>query len=233
MGYAVACAAGGEFAHHGIRMGNAVAVLALRNHFVFCFMAVGTGDILMLIRAGLQQVVRNVMAGSAEFGRDVVRIGDRHRHVCLMAGEAIGLDHVIGMGAVTVGAVRNFAMGGMTGGTEKLGMFCRVLTQLVDLFGMAGQTGVGMLVGQGNHQRGMRIGVAAQAVFQFVMVLAGMAHAALGYNVGVLRRMTLVAVDAGNTGLMFHPLFFNGLGGRVMTLRAVIRAQCGPGFIRG
>lgn len=92
--------------------------------------------------------------------------------MCLVAGEAVGLDHVTGVRAMAVGAVGDFAMNGVTGGTGKLGVLRRMLAQLIDLLGMAGEAGIGMLFREGYDQRGMRIGVAAKAVFQFEMFFA-------------------------------------------------------------
>lgn len=90
-------------------------------------MAIGTGDILVFGGARHQEVVSFLMTGTAEFGWCVIGINNLQRHMGFVAGQAVTLHHVIGMGGVAVRAVRQLAMGGMTGGAELFGMFAWIL----------------------------------------------------------------------------------------------------------
>ena len=224
MGDAVAVAACREFFHHIVRMRDAMAVLALGNHLVLRLMTVDTGNILMLGGAGHEEAVSGVMAGGAQLGGCIIRINNLQGHMGLMAGQAVALHHILGMGGMAVGAVRDLAMRRMTCGTELFGVFARVLFQLLNLLRMTGKAGVGQIVGQGDVQRGMRVLVAVQAAFQLKVLFARVAHAALGNNVGVCGGVTLVAFDAGYFGFVFASGAFNRFWGRFVALGTIVYA---------
>lgn len=76
MSSSVALATLREFSHDLFCMGNTVAIGALRHHSVPGLMAVGTGQLRMLGRAGGEMLVLSGMAGTAEFGRNTFRVGD-------------------------------------------------------------------------------------------------------------------------------------------------------------
>ncbi|MCK9295179.1 MAG: hypothetical protein M0P70_08835, partial [Desulfobulbaceae bacterium] len=102
-----------------------------------------------------------------------------------------------------------------------------ILFQLFNLIRMAGKAGFGQIIGKGDFERGMRVRMAAQAAFKFKMLFTCMAHAALRNNVGVFGRMTLMAFNTGDFGLMFAACTFNGLWGRVMAFYTIGDGQRG------
>lgn len=86
---------------------------------------------------------------------------------------------------------------------------------------MTGKAGIGQIVCQGDVQRRVGVLVTFQAAFKFKMLLAGVAHAALGNNVGVVGRMALMAINTGNAGLVLAACAFNGLRCSVMAFCTV------------
>lgn len=145
-----------------------------------------------------------------------------------MAAQAVSLHHVFRMGGMAVGAARQFAMGGMTGGAGLFGMFAWILFQLFNLIRMTGKAGFGQIVGKGDFKRCVRVRMAAQTAFKLKMLFACMAHAALRNNVGLVGRMTLMAFNTGNFCLMFAPCTFNGLWGGIMAFYTIVDGQSGP-----
>ena len=89
----------------------------------------------------------------------------------------------------------------------RTGMILYFLTLLC----MTGKARSGKFALQGNIQRGMRVGMAAPAVFQFIMGFVSMTHAALWNSTGSFGRMFNVAVLASNFGLVFSSFFRNRL----------------------
>lgn len=90
---------------------------------------------------------------------------------------------------------------------------------------MTGKAGFGQIIGKGDLKRRMGVCVAAQAAFEFKMFFVCMALAALRDNVGVFWRMTLMAVNTGDFGLMFTACTFNGLWCGIMAFYAIIDGQ--------
>ena len=227
MGDAVAIAAIGELLMDAARMGSTVAVGTRRHHLVALGVAGHTGNILVFVGAGHQQLIGGLMAGGAVGVGRFGAIGHGRRHVRLMADTAVGLSLLCRVGFMTLHTLGNHTLlVGMTEAAGKQRMLARIGIQLRLLGIVAGETGRGHIPGQSDFQRPVRV-MAAHALRQLVMGLAFMAHAALRNIIRNLRRMTDVAILTGNGRLMLGP------GGSdigrllVVTLNAVTAGQSG------
>jgi len=213
-----------EFGHHACGMGSTMAVLALGDRLMHCLMAERTGECLMLGAASREQREGIRVARAAVFGRDVSCIGHSLRHVCLVAFLAIRNSHIGRVGFVALHACRYLSVNVMTGGAVERSMFALLVPELGDLLGMAGQTWVGDIARKRNVERGMRILVAAQAVFEFIMGFAHMAHVALG-NVVLYRRPVASVAPKASNGFVFPPIGHHVSGRHSVTLDTVIVGQ--------
>lgn len=97
MGYAMALTAFGEILVHAFRMGLAVTGGALRNHLMLFLMAGSAGDLRMGSWVGLEEGHGIRMTAGAAGRRYVGRISNLQRHMGLMAGQAVFLDHLFTM----------------------------------------------------------------------------------------------------------------------------------------
>ena len=229
MSDAVAIAALGELAHHALRMRCAVAILALRNHFVLGFVTAYARYVLMFSRRSGQEVVGFLVASHAIFVGKVAGVGDGYRHMRLVALFALGGGLLRVVRLMALGAGRNLAMDVVARGAEEGGVLARVSFQLLDLLGVAGEARIGDLVAEVDFQRPVRVLMAAVAVRELVMGSAGVAHAACRDIVLRGRAMAGVAVGAG------HILMFCTGGGDVggwagMAFCAVLARERGRSF---
>jgi len=128
------------------------------------------------------------------------------------------------VGFVALHAGRYLSVNVMTGGTVERGVFALLIPELGDLLGMAGHACVGDIARKRNHERGMRILMTAQAVFEFIMGFAHVAHITLGNVVFYRRPVAGVAPKASN-GLVFPPIGHHISGRHCMTLDTVIVGQ--------
>ena len=225
MGDAVTEAAFRELRHHGWRMTSAVAVLALRNHFVLGLMAGGTGQFTMFEFTCCKEIARFLMAGGTIFGRRLVVIGHVLRHMRLMALFAVGNRLVGGMSLVALGAERNFTMAVMAETAGQRGMLALVVAQFDDLSGMAGYAGIGYVVAEGNVKRCMRVFMAAETRCQFVMRFALMALAAERDDLPVGWGVAIVAILTADLRFMLTPGCSDICRGLAVAFGAIIIQQ--------
>lgn len=115
------------------------------------------------------------MTCPAKFIWHIRAVGHYLRHVCLVALAAVSRSHFRRVRLVALRARRFLAVYIMAGGTEQRRMLALVLLELLDLRFMAGQTCLCYIAAKSYFQRCMRIFVAAQTIFKFIMWLAGMA----------------------------------------------------------
>jgi len=112
----------------------------------------------------------------------------------------------------------------VTGGAVESGMFALLVPELGDLLGMAGQAWVGDIARKRNQERCVRILMTAKAVFEFIMVLAHVAHVALG-NVVLYRRPVAGMAPKASYAFVFSSIGHHVSGGKCMTLDTVIVGQ--------
>jgi hypothetical protein len=112
----------------------------------------------------------------------------------------------------------------MTEGAEQFRMFTGVLFQLFYLLCMTGETGVCQIVGKGDSKGRMGVLVAIQAAFKLKMLFSGVAHAALGNDVGFVRGMPLMAVNTGHACFVFPAITFDRFWRGVMAFCAIVNA---------
>lgn len=122
MSSSVALATLREFGHDPFWMGNTVAIGALRHHSVPVLMTVGTGQLRMLGLAGGEMLVLLGMAGTAEFGGNIFRVGDLQRHVGLVAGGAVLHGLALEVRAVAIQTFRRRTVLRVAGGAAKRAM---------------------------------------------------------------------------------------------------------------
>ncbi len=109
---------------------------------------------------------------------------------------------------------------GMAKGAGQGGMFAGLSVKLSFLRIVAGQTRSRQLTGECNLKRLVRI-VAANASSQFIMSGPGMTHAAFGNIIYYLRRMTDMAILAGDGRLVLRAQSSNIRRFLVMTFDAI------------
>lgn len=97
-----------------------------------------------------------------------------------MAFLAVGRSHFRRVRLVALAALRDLAMGGVTGGAIHGTMFALMVPELSNLLGVAGCTGFGHIARNGHVQGCMRVVVTAETTLEFVMRLARVALTALG-----------------------------------------------------
>lgn len=112
----------------------------------------------------------------------------------------------------------------MTGGAVERSMFALLVPELGNLLGMAAHACIGDIARKRNHERRVGIFMTAQAVFEFIMGFAHVAHVALGNVVLYRRPVASVAPNAS------HCLVFPSIGHHVsrrdrMTLDTIIVGQ--------
>jgi len=143
MGDAVAEPAFRELGQHLFRVRFAVTALALGHHLVFSLMTGHATQVLVFEGAGRKLLVGFPVAAGAVLGRCFVSIDDIFWHVCLVTLFAVGIGLFRGVRLVTLGAVRDLAVGIVARAAKERRMFAFVVAQLDDLLGMAGDAGVG------------------------------------------------------------------------------------------
>ncbi len=102
------------------------------------------------------------------------------------------------MRLVALQAFRFFPVYIVAHGAGECRMLALVLAKLLDLFGMARQTGFRQIRSEGDLERRVRICMTGEAALCFEMRLALVAHAALRNIVLRCRTMSGVAVLAGD-----------------------------------
>jgi hypothetical protein len=110
-----------------------------------------------------------------------------------MAIPAICRGHFSRVRFMALGALRGLAVHTMTSGTVQGSMLAPIVSELSNLPGMAGKTGVRNIVRESNIQRSMRVSVAVEAASDLEMGLCPMALAALRDGFLYQRRMSDVA----------------------------------------
>ena len=118
-----------------------MAIGALRNDLVFSFVTENAGQVVVLGLALHEEVEGGVMAGRAHDRRGLGTVIQGQGLVGLVAGAAIALGHVAGVGFMTVHAFRNGPV--FVGMTEVAGesrMLARIRNHLLIFFGMTGDT---------------------------------------------------------------------------------------------
>jgi len=178
----------------------------------------------MLCLARGQLGKRLLVAGRTVLVGDVRTVGYDFRLVGLVAFLAIRLDQFGCVGVMALHARRDHPVHGVAGRAEKIRVLALVFPELRDLLVVAGETGVGDFIAEGDIQGLMRVLVAIQTAFQFKVGFPRMALAALGDVVLRGRAVAGVAVEAGD-GLVFR-----AGGGYIrrrsgMTLDAVVDCQ--------
>lgn len=233
MGNVVALAALGETCQHGSGVRCTVAALAGRHGFVLVLVTGYAGNCLML-RIGLAVKLGSLLvARCAHFVGCVRSIGNRCRHMGLVAAFAVGSGHVGTVRLVALGTEWNLAMNIVAEAAGQLGMLAWNLLQLDYLLAVAGETLIGDVVGQFDDLRSVRVVVAAQTAGEFVVRLAAVALAAFGDDLLYGRRMACVAILATYTCLVSAAVRGNCFRSSRVTLYAIGVAQNRFGCIRG
>lgn len=125
------------------------------------------------------------------------------------------------------GAERYFAMGIVAETASQLGMPAFYLAEFFDLRGMTGHALLGDIIGKFNNLGGVRIGMAALALFEIEMRLIAVALAALRYIVLDCRTVAGVAILTGHACFMGSTACGN-IGRRFcMTFCAIVIGQLG------
>ena len=229
----VAFTALGEAGHHAGRMRYAMAARASRDHLVLVLVAGYAQYSFMLCFALCQKLRWFLVTGSTHFVGCIRSHIDGGRHVGIVALLAIGCSNISAMRLVALGTERFLAVNIVTERASQLSMLARRLLKLSHLLGMAGQTLIGDIVSQLDDLRCMRIGVAAQTIFQFVVRLVDMALTAKGNIFFDCRTVTGVTVLTTHTGFVCSPVSGDIRRLGIMTLVTVSAAQgyflCGAG----
>jgi len=131
-----------------------------------------------------------------------------------MAGQTIIHCLSLGVGLMALETLGNQAVGMMTEGTGLLGVHTGILFELLSLLFMTGQTGTGYVIGQGQVQRLVRIGMAGQAVLKLEMRSAAVTFGTLRDDIFAPWRMLLMTVKAGYGGAMLAAA--GAYGGRLL-----------------
>ena len=203
MGDAVAESAFRELGQHWCRVCFEVTALALGHHLVFCLMTGYATQVLVFEGAGRKQIVSFPVTAGAVLGRCFVIVDDVFRHVCLVTLFAVGIGLFRGVRFVTLGAVRDLAVGIVARAAEERRMFAFIFAQLDDLTGMAGNAGVGNVIAEFYIERCVGIRVAAVAGGQFVMRFSFVALAAERYDLPGCGGVPFVTVLAADLRLVF------------------------------
>ena len=175
-----------------------MAILAFGHHFVFVLVAGYAKKLAVFGFVGRQQGHCIFVAGSTEIVGHGRTIGDHRGHMGLMTAFAVGSGHVAGVGFVTLGTLGNLSMHVMAKRTVQRAMLALVFPELLDLAGMAGETGFGYVAAEGDILWSMRILVAREASRELEVRLFGVAHVAFRDRMRDGRRMPDVAILAGN-----------------------------------
>ncbi len=202
MGNAVAVAALGKLGKHAGRVRRAVAALALRNHLVLGLVARHAAQVLMLEGAGREELIGCLMASGTVFGRGLVAVSHCQRHVSLVALLAVCLSHLLGVGLVTLDALRNLSVGIVTEGACKSSVLALVFTKLDDLLGVTGQARICEIASHLDYQRSMRVAVATITTGEFIVRLPFVALAAKRDDLLDCGGMAVVAILAAYGGLV-------------------------------
>lgn len=183
---------------------------------------------LVLERTGGQKFDSFLMTSAAIGILDlVVFVGYGRRHMGLMTLFAVAGNHLGGVGFVTLGASRNFAVRIVTSAAKELAVLARSRFELLDLVFMTGQTGGRDALAIGDHFGSVRIAVALLAVRQFKMGTSGVTLITEGDDLADRRGMTVVAILTADLGLVRQALGFD-VGGRLtVALDAVIVVEFG------
>ena len=131
-----------------------------------------------------------------------------------MAGQTIIHSLSLSMGLMALETLGNQAMGMMTEGTGLLGVHTGILIEFLSLLFMTGQTRTGYVIGQGQVQRLMRVGMTGQTIFKLEMRSAAVAFGTLRDDIFPPWRMLLMAVKAGDSGAMLAAA--GAYGGRLL-----------------
>ena len=135
----VAAAAFRELGMYSCCVRQIVTIATQRNSFVCVGVAAYASDIMMQGFACHKLVIGIFVTCSTENVLCAVRIIEKHRLVNLVAGCAVVVAHLLSVGFVADGALRNCPVGiCMTEVTGNLGMCARVCNQLFVLLGVAG-----------------------------------------------------------------------------------------------
>ena len=191
---AVAVSAFRELGQHLCRVWRTVTTFALGYHLVLCLMTGHATQVLVLEGTGRKQCVGFLVTGGTVLGRRFVIVDNVLRHVCLVTFFTIGIGLFHGVSFVTLGAIRNLAVGIVTRAAEKRGMLAFVFAQLDYLRGMAGQTGIGDGSAKFYIQRRMRVNVAAVAGRQLIMRFSFVALAAERDDLPSCGRVPIVTI---------------------------------------
>ena len=139
----VANAAFWELGQYACRMLFAVAVLAVRVQSMLILMAERAGLLAVTCLGCGQQIVLFLVACGAEIRGRAAGVGYDLGHVRLMARFAVIRFDERRMRYMTVGALGHLSMYFMAAGTVLKCMLAPVFEQLLDLRGMAAETGLG------------------------------------------------------------------------------------------
>ena len=121
-------------------------------------------------------------------------------------------------------AGRYLSVNVMTGGAVERSMFALLVPELGNLLSMAGHAWVSDIARKRNHERCVRILMTAQAVFEFIMGFAHVAHIALG-DVVLYRRPVAGMAPKASYAFVFSSIGHHVSGGKCMTLDTVIVGQ--------
>lgn len=199
MGYIVAIAAFRKLRHNAGRMRRTVAVLARRHHPVLLLMTECAFEGPVFGTAGTEEAGSLLVAQSAVFGGDVRSIGNRLRHMWVVAFVTAGGDF-FRMGIVALGALRDHAVDTVAGGTSEAAVLADVVPELPGLQNMTVETSP---VVERNFQWRMRVPVTPKTVLKFKMTSPGlkMTFIALLDRFLHFGRMTQVTAHTGDVSV--------------------------------
>ncbi len=212
----------------------AVAHLTLGNGWMVAPVAEGACERLMLCRGLSELCSDTLMAWYTETTACCHIRRDLQRMMGLMTTETVNHGLAGGMGIMTLGTVRDLAMGLMAEIAGLLRMLARVLGKLLSLLLMTGQTGLNNIACKNDGQRVMGIGMACQAILELKVrtLTRGVTHGTLGNNLGAPRTVLKVAVKTGYCGLVLARIGGNSRRFLFMTFHAIGWKQLNLGLDR-
>lgn len=158
----------------------AVAILAVRHHFVLFLMAECAVECAVNCLRGREQIELLAVACRTVLGVNVGSVAYFRGHMHFMAFVAISRGNILGMRLVALRARRLFAVNVVAGAASQRGMPALVLRKLLVLLRVAGKAGTRQLRRECDLQRRVRVLVAVEAPGGLEMRFSLVAAVALG-----------------------------------------------------
>ena len=212
----------GHFLVHKLRMWLSMTGLTLRNIWMLAPVAEGTGKCLVFGLCFRHQFPNFPVTWHAECSWCGLRCVDLQWMVGRMASQTIGGHLTLGMGLMTIGTIRNLAMGLVAEGTRLLGMGAYIVGKILPRTLMTSKTSLLDIIGQVQGKGFMWIGMAGKAIFQFEVGLSLMTNGALRNNILPPWWMLLVTIQTGYRSLVLAAV----AGYRCRRILVTLQAVC-------